>query len=888
MRINFTQRKLKFFFQGGSLAMGLLLTGACLAQTNVSRDHQQSRDDIRKMYEQKMKLEQESKAKLLTADGTTVQRAGWGSNTDAFTELTYCTPPATNCNSSDVINRVRLGTLDNASGCSAGPPAGYADYTAAVAAPVVYSGALSAITVNVPTLFTEQLAVWIDYNQNGQFEVNEYTNLGSNTGTGGIVNGNISIPATALSGVTRMRVRVRFSTALGSGDACSGYTFGETEDYNINIQPCVGVSITGNPTNAAIACGGNASFTLTTTGSLPSFQWQYKAVGSTAWQNVPATLPFSGQNTATLTITNASQTFSGYQFRAMVSGACSAFDPSAAATLTVNQLVPVVNPAAPAICTGAAQQLTLTNTIGNTELINEGFNTVVPLPAGWASQNNSTPVGGTSWFQGNPLAFPAQSGNPNSYIGVNFNSVTGANTISNWLITPTVAIKNGDIFRFWTRKVTPSNFADRLEVRLNTTNTTNVGATNTSVGDFTNLLLTINPTLTVTGYPSVWTEYLVVVSGLAAPVPAGRFAFRYFVTNGGPLGANSDYIGIDNVGFTSVGGPALGTWTGPAGTMWTDAATTVPYTAGTLANSIWVNPNATTDYSVSYNTLTPCASATKIVTVSVIKPAVLATSPANSAVCKGGSTTFTATATGGPLTYQWQRSTDGGLTYTNIAGATASTLTVSDITMAMSGYRYRCVISAAPCAGSVISTDAILTVNAPPVVTLSSPDLLLIPGQPTSITASSIPAAAAGGWVWNYNGSTIAGNNTNTVTGINIDRSGTYRATVTDVNGCTATSNDIVVGSEASDRLWIYPNPTTGVFQVRLYYNPVSVYEKRAVYIYNAQGQLMTSQEFDLVNTTAPYMKMEFDLGKAAAGTYVVKVVHKYSGKIVSGLVVVH
>ncbi|MCX6319248.1 MAG: T9SS type A sorting domain-containing protein, partial [Bacteroidetes bacterium] len=153
--------------------------------------------------------------------------------------------------------------------------------------------------------------------------------------------------------------------------------------------------------------------------------------------------------------------------------------------------------------------------------------------------------------------------------------------------------------------------------------------------------------------------------------------------------------------------------------------------------------------------------------------------------------------------------------------------------------------------------------------------------------ASSTPAAAAGGWVWTYNGSTIAGNNTNTVTGINIDRTGTYSARVTDVNGCSASSNDIVVGSEASDRLWIYPNPTTGVFQVRLYYDPSSISEKRAVYIYNAQGQLMTSQEFDLVNTTAPYLRMEFNLGRAAAGTYVVKVVHKYTGKVVSGLVVV-
>ena len=174
-----------------------------------------------------------------------------------------------------------------------------------------------------------------------------------------------------------------------------------------------------------------------------------------------------------------------------------------------------------------------------------------------------------------------------------------------------------------------------------------------------------------------------------------------------------------------------------------------------------------------------------------------------------------------------------------------------------------------------------------PIVTLSSSDLLLIPGQFTSVVASSTPAAAAGGWAWTYNGNPIVGNTTNTVSNIGIDEIGTYSATVTDVNGCTNSSANIVIGSEASDRLWIYPNPNDGNFQVRLYYDPSSISERRAVYIYNAQGQLMTSREFDLVNTTAPYLRMDFDLSRAAAGTYVVKVVHKFTGKIVSGLVVV-
>jgi len=74
----------------------------------------------------------------------------------------------------------------------------------------------------------------------------------------------------------------------------------------------------------------------------------------------------------------------------------------------------------------------------------------------------------------------------------------------------------------------------------------NVGATATSVGDFTNLLLDINPTYTTAGYPTNWTQYTVTISGLSSPM-MGRLAFRYFVENGGSGGTRSNYIGIDNL-----------------------------------------------------------------------------------------------------------------------------------------------------------------------------------------------------------------------------------------------------------------------------------------------------------------------------------------------------
>lgn len=183
----------------------------------------------------------------------------------------------------------------------------------------------------------------------------------------------------------------------------------------------------------------------------------------------------------------------------------------------------------------------------NAQAFSEDF-AVVPVP-GWSVQNNSAGVGTTGWFQGNTAVFPAQAGAATSYIGANFNNTTGTSTISNWLITPNRTFSNGDVIKFWTRTTTASPFPDRMQVRLSTAGTsTNVGTGPTGIGDFTTLLQDINPGLELGGYPEVWTEFTITLSGLAGPT-SGRIAFRYFVDMGGPTGDNSNFIGIDTFSY---------------------------------------------------------------------------------------------------------------------------------------------------------------------------------------------------------------------------------------------------------------------------------------------------------------------------------------------------
>ncbi|MBD2713808.1 choice-of-anchor J domain-containing protein [Microvirga sp. STR05] len=205
--------------------------------------------------------------------------------------------------------------------------------------------------------------------------------------------------------------------------------------------------------------------------------------------------------------------------------------------------------------------------------LSESFD--VAPPAGWVIRNQSQPVGTTSWFQGNTIDFPPQSSS--GYIAANYENVSSQGTISSWLLTPELSLVNGSTFRFWTRAVAGSSYPDRLQVRLSTAGaSTNVGASATDVGDFTTLALEINPGLTIGGYPSSWTQYTVTVTGVPS-LMTGRFAFRYFVTNGGVLGNNSDYIGIDEVVYQQAA---------VAPTVTTAAATTIGSTSAVLGGNV--------------------------------------------------------------------------------------------------------------------------------------------------------------------------------------------------------------------------------------------------------------------------------------------------------------
>ncbi|HEY0092654.1 MAG TPA: choice-of-anchor J domain-containing protein [Flavobacterium sp.] len=196
-------------------------------------------------------------------------------------------------------------------------------------------------------------------------------------------------------------------------------------------------------------------------------------------------------------------------------------------------------------------------------LLTENFDNFAALSAeGWEVTNQSTPAGAGAWSQGGGTAFApgGYNGGATSFTLVNFTSTTGVGTISNWLILPVISLQDGDVVTFYSRSGgvgTGTVYPDRMELRMSTTGAASVvpsgGATD--LGSFTTLALSINPDLTNTGYPFTWTQFSYTVSGLPTATET-RLAFRYFVENGGPDGANSNIIGLDAL---SIDRPSNGT-----------------------------------------------------------------------------------------------------------------------------------------------------------------------------------------------------------------------------------------------------------------------------------------------------------------------------------------
>ncbi|BAO76894.1 hypothetical protein WPG_2664 [Winogradskyella sp. PG-2] len=165
------------------------------------------------------------------------------------TTPTYCTAVASN-DSFEYIGNVTLGTINNNS-LQGTTSTGYSDFTAISTNLTQGSANAISITPTWPgTTYSEGYAVWIDFNQD--FDFDDIGELVFQAGPDSVTpqTGIINVPIGAITGTTRMRVMM--DDYITVTDPCNNPNFGEVEDYTINIialSPFAEIDIQGNGTS---------------------------------------------------------------------------------------------------------------------------------------------------------------------------------------------------------------------------------------------------------------------------------------------------------------------------------------------------------------------------------------------------------------------------------------------------------------------------------------------------------------------------------------------------------------------------------------------------------------------------------------------------------------
>ncbi len=227
---------------------------------------------------------------------------------------------------------------------------------------------------------------------------------------------------------------------------------------------------------------------------------------------------------------------------------------------------------------------------------------------------------------------------------------------------------------------------------------------------------------------------------------------------------------------------------GPWTLVWSDGFTQANVAASPATRS--VSPASTTVYSVTTVTDANCSnSGSGSATVTVNTAPVVTANLANKAVCAGSSVSFAASASGSPTpTAQWQVSTDGGVTFANVAGATNATYTFT-ASLTDSDKRFR-VLFTNPC-GSALSIAASLVVNALPSAVITTAPIIC---ANSTGNIASVPSAGAGAsYAWTVSGGTItSGAGTSSITYTAGSSSVNISVSVTTAQGCSASSSQSV------------------------------------------------------------------------------------------------
>ena len=186
-----------------------------------------------------------------------------------------------------------------------------------------------------------------------------------------------------------------------------------------------------------------------------------------------------------------------------------------------------------------------------------------------------------------------------------------------------------------------------------------------------------------------------------------------------------------------------------SGSSWSNVA------SGGTSASYTVNSTTTAQNNYQYRVIisTLCGTVTSnAATLTINTAPAISVSPASVSVCAGSSHTFSSTATGTNLTYQWQVSTNSGTSWSNVAsGGTSATYQLTGITIGQNGYQYQVIVSGT-CTPSATSAAATLTVSGAPSITTQPSNVTQCAGTNATFNVTASGSGLTYQWQVNTGG----------------------------------------------------------------------------------------------------------------------------------------
>ena len=507
-------------------------------------------------------------------------------------------------------------------------------------------------------------------------------------------------------------------------------------------------TITTQPANATAIGGSNVSFTVSASGS-----------GTLTYQWLKNGVVIGSATSATLTLANVGAGDAA-SYSVIVGNAVTSIT-SLPVTLTVLIAPAITSPPANATIT-QGNQATFTVTAMGT----------APLAYQWLK--NGAPISGAT---SNVFTISAVTTNDAANYSVVVTNIVGSLASSSATLTvlvpPTITTQPTSA-----TAIAGSNVSFTVAATGSGTLTYQWLKNGVAIGSATSATLT----LANVGAGDA-ASYSVIVGNAATSITSSAATLTVLIAPAViAQPANAGVVQGNSASFT-----VTATGTAPLTYQWLKNGAPI---AGATSNVFTISAVTTNDaasYSVVVTNIVSSI-ASSSATLTVLVPPTITTQPADTSVIAGNSAAFTITATGAnPLSYQWRKNG------TNIAGATAATLTLASVTTADAA-NYSVVVSNS--AGSATSVSAVLTVQLPPTIVTPPASQFGALGSTINL---SVTASGTGplSYQWFKGGSALtdggnisgATTSTLTITGLTTNETSTFFVVVSNAFGSATSAN---------------------------------------------------------------------------------------------------